>query len=65
MTKVIALKPHSPDGIHRYKTGDRYSISDASARLLIATKRVRVDDRQEDPPKDRKKYERRDMRPED
>lgn len=65
MVKVIALKPHSPDGVHKYKTGDVYSISEQSARLLIWTGRVKIyksEESEESPPK--RVYKRRDMQPE-
>lgn len=74
MVTVIALKPHSPDGNTRYKTGDRYRISDSAAKVLCAMHYVRIEDTTETPrsspptkteTKERKKYERRDMRAED
>lgn len=56
--KLIAIVSLSPDGIHRYKKGERFEISDASARLLIATKKAKPDIEN---PKSKREYLRRDM----
>jgi nucleoside diphosphate kinase len=58
---VVALISHSPDGSRRYKRGEVYQISEASARRLVAAKMVRL----ESEPEDKKRYKRKDMRAED
>lgn len=58
---VVALVSHSPDGIRRYKRGDVYPISEASARRLVAAKMVRL----EEPDEPKRRYKRRDLRAED
>lgn len=71
--EVIALKSHSPDGLKRYKAGDRYQISSPAAKVLAALKFVRIVTSVEETTvvapkhesKPRKTYERRDMRAED
>lgn len=67
--EVVTLKPHSPDGVKRYKIGAKYHVSEAAARILVATKLVRIHT-PEAPAETtevetKRKYNRRDMRAED
>lgn len=64
--KLIALKEHTPDGSNRYKVGQRFEISAASARLLIALNLAKLDvedDKREDDKRSHL-YKRRDMKAE-
>lgn len=58
--KLIALKSHTADGNRRYRKGQAYEISDASAKLLIAAKLAAP----AQPEEQKVKYKRRDMRAE-
>lgn len=59
MVKLIALRDFSPDGSRKLKTGERFTMTESSARLLIALNRARLD---EEPVTETKRtYKRRDM----
>ncbi len=68
IVEVVTIKGHSPDGIKRYKVGDRYRITEKSAKLLILAKFVQLAiDQPEEmrTPKETTRYNRRDMRAKD
>lgn len=58
MTTLIALKSFSPDGSRRIKKGESFTVTDNSAKLLVATKHARYETEHTG------KYRRRDMRAE-
>ena len=60
MTTLIALKSFSPDGSRQIKKNEKFTMSDSSARFLIATKRAKL--ALETEHMDHGKYKRRDMR---
>lgn len=73
--KLIALKEHTPDGTNRYKKGQRFEMSAAAARVLIALKLAAPDvetlsttaveaKRTEDDSKRAHLYKRRDLKAE-
>lgn len=62
--KLISLKDQNLDGDRKLKKGDKFTMSDASGRFLIATKRAILDTDDDKPPK-RKTYSRRDLNAED
>jgi hypothetical protein len=61
--ELIALKNFSPDGVRSLKKGQRFEISSASARFLIATHRatIAIDD---DIIRRKREYKRRDLQAE-
>lgn len=59
--KLISLQDQTIDGTRHLKVGEKFEMSDASGRFLIATKRAKIDNTEE--PK-KGKYNRRDMRAE-
>ena len=66
--EVRAIKAHSPDGVHRYKVGDRYHVSESAARILVATKFVKIhqaEPESEAVKESKRHYNRRDLRAED
>lgn len=62
MIKVVTIKPHNPDGSHHYKVGDVYTVTEHSARVLIAHGLVVIE--KETEPEEKKRYKRRDLRAE-
>lgn len=64
MVRLVAIKPHNPDGNRRYKAGEPYDkeVSESVARTLIAMKLAR---RADDEPSKKREYKRRDMKAED
>jgi len=58
--EVKTIKAHSPDGVHRYKVGERYHVSESSARILVATKFVKIHQAES-----KRHYNRRDLRAEE
>jgi hypothetical protein len=63
MVNLISLKDFNLDGARKLTKGERFQMSDSSARLLIATKRARRLDTDE--VKSKREYKRRDMKAED
>lgn len=58
MIRVITLKSHTLDGATRHQVGEAYETTEFAAKLLVAQKLVRYEDRK------RNEYKRRDLRAE-
>lgn len=60
--ELIALANFSPDGSRKLKTGEHFEMSASSARLLIALKKAKAANAQNEDPK--RKYKTRAMQAE-
>jgi hypothetical protein len=61
--ELIALKEFSPDGVLKLKVNDKFEMSEASGRFLIATKHAKLAEPAES--EKQKRYNRRDLRAEE
>lgn len=61
--KLIALKTFTPDGSRKIKSGESFEISDKSAQYLISTGYARRDvvEPENESPKSKREYKRRDL----
>lgn len=62
MVKVVTIKPHNPDGSHHYAVGDVYTVTERTAKVLLAVGFVTLESEPEGDKKTR--YKRRDLRAE-